>query len=86
MVTLWMIATLIAAAAQTARNAMQQSLTATIGTIGATLVRFLYGFPFALVFLFGTSFVTGVAVPRARVACERMRGGRRCFAAFRRRP
>ena len=63
MATLWMIATLIAAAAQTARNAMQQSLTATIGTIGATQVRFLYGFPFALVFLFGTSFVTGVAVP-----------------------
>ena len=63
MATLWMIATLIASAAQTARNAMQQSLTATIGTIGATQVRFLYGFPFALVFLFGTSFVTGVAVP-----------------------
>ena len=41
MATLWMIATLIAAAAQTARNAMQQSLTATIGTIGATQVRFL---------------------------------------------
>lgn len=48
---LWIIATLIAAAAQTARNAMQSSLTATLGTIGATQVRFLYGFPFALVFL-----------------------------------
>ena len=63
MAYLWMIATLIASAAQTARNAMQQSLTATIGTIGATQVRFLYGFPFALMFLFGTSWVTGVAVP-----------------------
>lgn len=63
MTSLWMIATLIAAAAQTARNAMQQSLTATIGTIGATQVRFLYGFPFALLFLFGTSWVIGVAVP-----------------------
>lgn len=48
---LWILATLVAAAAQTARNAMQSSLTATLGTIGATQVRFLYGFPFALVFL-----------------------------------
>jgi len=48
---LWIIATLIAAGAQTARNAMQNSLTATLGTIGATQVRFLYGFPFALLFL-----------------------------------
>jgi drug/metabolite transporter (DMT)-like permease len=63
MATLWIVATVIASAAQTARNAMQQSLTATIGTIGATQVRFLYGFPFALMFLFGTSFVTGSAIP-----------------------
>lgn len=48
---LWIVSTLIAAAAQTARNAMQSSLTATLGTVGATQVRFLYGFPFALVFL-----------------------------------
>ncbi len=48
---LWVFATLIAALAQTARNAMQNSLTATLGTIGATQVRFLYGFPFALAFL-----------------------------------
>ena len=39
--------TLIAAAAQTARNAMQRELTATLGTVGATHVRFLFGFPFA---------------------------------------
>jgi drug/metabolite transporter (DMT)-like permease len=48
---LWIIATLVAAAAQTARNAMQNSLTASLGTIGATQVRFLYGFPFAVIFL-----------------------------------
>jgi drug/metabolite transporter (DMT)-like permease len=48
---LWIIATLIAAAAQTARNAMQSSLTSSLGTVGATQVRFLYGFPFALLFL-----------------------------------
>jgi drug/metabolite transporter (DMT)-like permease len=51
---LWAIFTLIAAAAQTARNAMQRELTATLGTVGATHVRFLFGFPFALfVFLPG---------------------------------
>ncbi len=47
----WVLATLIAAAAQTARNATQASLTRAIGTIGATQVRFLFGLPFALVFL-----------------------------------
>lgn len=47
----WVLATLIAAAAQTARNATQASLTQAIGTIGATQVRFLFGLPFALVFL-----------------------------------
>ena len=48
---LWAVFTIIAAASQTARNAMQRELTATLGTAGATHVRFLFGFPFALVFL-----------------------------------
>lgn len=48
---LWAVFTVVAAAAQTARNAMQRNLIATLGTIGATHVRFLYGFPFALLFL-----------------------------------
>jgi drug/metabolite transporter (DMT)-like permease len=48
---LWVFTTLVAAVGQTARNAMQSSLTASLGTLGATQVRFLYGFPFALVFL-----------------------------------
>ncbi|MCP8940688.1 DMT family transporter [Alsobacter sp. SYSU M60028] len=47
----WIPATLVAAAAQTARNAMQRSLTETLGTVGASQVRFLYGFPFAILFL-----------------------------------
>lgn len=62
---LWIFATLIAAAAQTARNAMQSSLTSTLGTIGATQVRFLYGFPFALVFLAIVTVASGSAVPAA---------------------
>ena len=62
---LWAVFTLIAAAAQTARNAMQRELTATLGTVGATHVRFLFGFPFALLFLAGVLMVTGTALPRA---------------------
>lgn len=48
---LWIPATILAAGAQTARNAMQRQLTETLGTVGATHVRFLYGFPFAIMFL-----------------------------------
>jgi hypothetical protein len=59
MASFWILATLIASAAQTARNAMQSTLTASIGTIGAAQVRFLYGFPFSLLFLLGTVMVTG---------------------------
>jgi drug/metabolite transporter (DMT)-like permease len=59
----WIPATLIAATAQTARNAMQRSLTATLGTVGASQVRFLYGFPFALVFLLAVTVGSGEAVP-----------------------
>src|SRR5229473_3203369 len=45
---LWAFFTIIAAAAQTVRNATQRGLTASLGTVGATHVRFLFGFPFAL--------------------------------------
>lgn len=47
----WIIVTLIAASAQTARNAAQRHLTTQVGTMGATAVRFLFGAPFALAFL-----------------------------------
>jgi drug/metabolite transporter (DMT)-like permease len=60
---LWVYATLAAAAAQTARNALQNSLTSTLGTVGATQVRFLYGFPFALIFLLLAATMTGEPVP-----------------------
>lgn len=52
---IWVAATLIAAAAQTARNAAQAGLGVRIGTIGATSVRFIFGLPFAAVFLFALS-------------------------------
>lgn len=61
---LWAVFTLIAAAAQTARNAMQRELTTTLGTVGATHVRFLFGFPFALfVFLPGVMVFAGYSLP-----------------------
>lgn len=44
---IWVAATLIAATAQTARNAAQAGLTRQVGTMGATAVRFVFGFPFA---------------------------------------
>jgi drug/metabolite transporter (DMT)-like permease len=48
---LWVAFTLLGSAGQVARNAMQRGLTPRLGALGATLVRFLFGFPFALVFL-----------------------------------
>jgi drug/metabolite transporter (DMT)-like permease len=48
---LWVVFTLIAATAQTFRNAAQRSLTETLGTAGATHVRFLFGLPFGLLML-----------------------------------
>jgi drug/metabolite transporter (DMT)-like permease len=60
---LWAVFTVIAAFTQTVRNAAQRELTGTLGTVGATHVRFLFGFPFALVFLVGLLIATG-ALPR----------------------
>ena len=65
---LWTVFTLIAAAAQTARNAMQRELTATLGTVGATHVRFLFGFPFALIFLAAVVMATGQSLPHTPLA------------------
>lgn len=60
---LWIPATLVAAAAQTARNTLQHRLTDTLGTLGATQVRFLYGLPFAILFLIVVRLVEGEAIP-----------------------
>jgi len=60
---LWALFTLIAAAAQTIRNAAQRELTGKLGTVGATHVRFLFGCPFALVFLAAVH-AAGTALPR----------------------
>src|SRR6266567_826227 len=49
--SLWIPFTVIAASGQVARNAMQRSLTKPLGTWGATNIRFLFGFPFSVLFL-----------------------------------
>ena len=61
---LWALFTVIAAAAQTVRNATQRELTAKLGTVGATHVRFLFGFPFALVFLAAVMIALGHGLPK----------------------
>ncbi len=65
---LWAVFTVIAAAAQTVRNATQRQLTRDLGTVGATHVRFLFGLPFALLFLALTMVATGASPPRPHPA------------------
>ena len=48
---LWVPVVLFASLAQTARNTAQRTLTVELGTLPATLVRFLYGLPFAALWL-----------------------------------
>ena len=70
---LWIPVTVWAAFAQTLRNAAQRSLTAELGTLGATRVRFLYGLPFALLWLLGVQAIGGYSLPAPNTV----------FAAFR---
>ncbi len=56
---LWVVFTLLAATAQTFRNATQRSLTERLGTAGATHIRFLFGLPFGLLALALVSLVAG---------------------------
>ncbi len=60
---LWVPLTLIAAATQVMRNSAQANLTGKIGTLGATQVRFVFGLPFAVLFLTAALLVEGVSVP-----------------------
>ena len=61
--TLWIPFTLTAALGQVARNAMQRQLTGPLGTWGATNIRFLFGFPFSIVFFAVVIAATGDHVP-----------------------
>jgi drug/metabolite transporter (DMT)-like permease len=61
--SLWIPFTVIAALGQVARNAMQRSLTKPLGTWGATNIRFLFGFPFSLLFFAIVLVGTGDSMP-----------------------
>lgn len=63
MLPLWAWITLGGAIAQTGRNATQQGLTARLGTMGATNTRFLFGLPFACLFLVIALYVMGEPLP-----------------------
>jgi drug/metabolite transporter (DMT)-like permease len=59
----WIPATLLAAAAQVARNGLQANLRSQIGTLGATQVRFVFGLPFACLFWLGAWALLGEPLP-----------------------
>jgi drug/metabolite transporter (DMT)-like permease len=60
----WVPVTLLASSAQTLRNAMQRDLIGALGAVGAAQVRFLFGLPFAVMFLVGLMAATGLGAPR----------------------
>jgi drug/metabolite transporter (DMT)-like permease len=59
----WIPVTLLASSAQTLRNAMQRDLIGALGAVGAAQVRFLFGLPFAVLFLIGVAIATGLDLP-----------------------
>jgi drug/metabolite transporter (DMT)-like permease len=60
---LWAVFTIVAAGAQTLRNAMQRELIGVLGPVGAAQVRFLFGLPFGVAFLILARLGTGVELP-----------------------
>ena len=58
---LWIPATVFASGFQVARNALQRGMMGSTGPWGATLVRFLFGLPFSLLFVA----VVRLAIPTA---------------------
>jgi drug/metabolite transporter (DMT)-like permease len=61
--SLWIPFTITAAMGQVARNAMQRQLTGPLGTWGATNIRFLFGFPFSILFFVAVLLATGDKLP-----------------------
>jgi drug/metabolite transporter (DMT)-like permease len=65
---LWIPATMLASGFQVARNAFQRGMMGATGPWGATLVRFLFGLPFSLVFVSLVSVAIPAAHPNFSVA------------------
>lgn len=59
----WIPITIFAAFFQNVRTALQKSLKGRLSTGGATYVRFLYGAPFALLYILGIAQFTDLPIP-----------------------
>jgi len=59
----WILITIFAAFFQNVRTALQKSLKGRLSTGGATYVRFLYGAPFAFLYIIGITHFTDLQVP-----------------------
>ena len=59
---LWVAISVGAAALQTARNALQRKLTGYLSPVGATSTRFVYGLPFAMIYI-ALLAATGTTIP-----------------------
>ena len=51
MYSIWILFTLMAAFMQAWRNAFQKQLSTTVDVYGVTLARFIFGFPFAILYI-----------------------------------
>ena len=60
---LWIVFSIAAAATQALRTAVQRRMTATIGNLGASYIRFSYAFPIAWLFSLFYNNYTGTALP-----------------------
>ena len=60
---LWVVFSVAAAATQALRTAVQRRMTATIGNLGASYIRFSYAFPIAWLFSLIFNNYTGTALP-----------------------
>ena len=65
---LWIPITIAAAFLQNLRSTLQKHLKSVMGTTGATFVRFGFGFPFALFFVWVLSRIMGYSMPHMSAA------------------
>lgn len=66
--SLWIPITIAAAFLQNVRSALQKHLKGMMGTTGATFVRFGFGFPFAVLFVFCLNRFAGYPLPETNRA------------------
>nr|WP_320143949.1 DMT family transporter [uncultured Cohaesibacter sp.] len=59
----WILITVSAAFLQNIRSVLQKHLKGALSTTGATFVRFAFGVPFALLYLFGYVWLSGKGLP-----------------------